>query len=73
MHNLPTLLQLIFTNYRTSFKSRFVLVIAHPREWIIQSLVHLIQDSEHTVVVGSSYWNFNFKDSKRHSLADSFD
>ncbi len=48
-------------------------MIAHPREWIIQSLVHLTKDSEHTVVVGSSYCNFNFKDTNRHSLADSFD
>ncbi len=42
MHNL--LLQLVFTNYRISFKSRLVLVIAHPRiEWIFQSLVNLIK------------------------------
>ena len=47
MHNLY-LLQLIFTNSKVLFKSRLVLVIAHPRlQKIIKKLATLFKDKVH--------------------------
>ena len=80
MHNLY-LLQLIFTNSKVLFKSRLVLVIAHPRiQYIMQTLVTLFRDKVQIVLIqmnsnirivieGRSYLNYKFKDTKSHRSA----